>query len=125
LFNAIPLEHGELWVVEGAALPVAPDVPEAGDPPFAGRQQLLHGEFGRGVQIQGPADPVIADGGGREGMQMRLVARRALQSGRIHHEETLGRQVAAQRRLDPVARQQDGPTVRVDRRSPPRRDRRR
>src|SRR5690606_27768438 len=80
--GAIPFEHGELGMVQRSALAVAPDMAEAGDAGLARRQQLLHGEFRRGVEVEPLPGPVIADGGGGKGVKMRLVARRELQPRR-------------------------------------------
>jgi hypothetical protein len=120
--GAVPFEHGELGVVQRPALAVAPDVAEAGDAGLAGGQELLHGEFGRGVEIEPVACPVIADGGGREGVEMGLVAGRELQAGRVDEQEALGRQPGAERQLNAVADQQQRPAVGVPGGGPPGRD---
>ena len=50
LERPIPLEQGELGVVQRGPLAVAEDMGEGEDARLAGRQQLLAGELGRGVQ---------------------------------------------------------------------------
>ena len=87
LARPIPFEHGEFRVVQGAALPVAVDMGEAGDAGLARRQELLAGEFRRGVEVERRPRAVGADGLGCEGMEMRLVARRDLERGRIDLDE--------------------------------------
>ena len=52
LVGAIPFEHREFGMVQRAALAVAKHAGELEDPPLARRQQLLAGEFRRGVQIE-------------------------------------------------------------------------
>ena len=52
LAGAVPFEHGEFRMVQRAALAVAIDRAEAEDARFAGGEQLLAGEFRRGVQIE-------------------------------------------------------------------------
>ena len=71
-----------------------------------GRQQLFHREFGRGMQVKLLGRAVVADGGGRKGMQMRLVARRGGQSGRVDLQEVLRREPKSQLRRQPRAQQQ-------------------
>ena len=64
-------------------------------------------------------NPVVADDRSGKGVQMRLVARRPLQSGWIDEEKILGPKIAAYRRLDLVAAEQDRPPVGVAGRRPP------
>ena len=52
LARPVPFEHGEFGMVQRAALAVAVDMGEAGDARLARRQQLLAGEFRRGVEIE-------------------------------------------------------------------------
>jgi hypothetical protein len=52
-------------------------------------------------------------------MQMRLVAGRDLQRRRIDLDEILAREIAAQRRLDAVAADQERTAVGMDVRRPP------
>lgn len=118
--DAVPFEHGEFGVVQRAALPVAPDMGKAGDAPLSGRQQLLHGEFGRGVEVKRVAHAVIADRSGCKGMEVRFIAGRTLQPRRIHHDEILGREIGAQRRLDLVACEERRTAIGMDRGRPPR-----
>ncbi len=71
---------------------------EIEDARLAGRQQLLHGEFRRGMQIGGPGAPVRADHRGGEGVQMRLIARRDLQGRGLDLGEALGARNSGARR---------------------------
>ena len=87
LARAIPFEHGELGMMQGAALAVAEHVGEGENAPLAGRQQLLAGEFRRGVQIELLRLAVRPDQLGREGVQMRLVAGRDLQRSAFDLDE--------------------------------------
>ena len=51
LVGPVPLQHGELGMVQRPALAVAEHPGEIEDLRLAGRQQLLAGEFRRGVQV--------------------------------------------------------------------------
>src|SRR5690606_32452360 len=106
-----------------AALAIAPDMLEAGDARLPGGQQLLHGEFGRGMQIHGLPRPVIADHFGGEGMQMRLIAGRTLQARRIDHEEIALGQPVAHRRIDARTGEQERAPIGVALGMPPGRSR--
>ena len=76
-----------------AALAVAKDVRELEDALHAGREQLLHGEFGRGVEIERCARrPRPARSRQRgEGLEMRLEAGARLQRRRIDLDEAARR----------------------------------
>ena len=52
LVRPVPLDQGELGMMQRAALAVAERAGELDDPGLAGRQELLAGEFGRGSQIK-------------------------------------------------------------------------
>jgi len=67
LADAVPFEHGEFGMVERAALSVAPDRAEAEDAPLAGGEQLLAGEFRRGVKVKRLARSIGTDSLGGEG----------------------------------------------------------
>src|SRR5581483_3662105 len=88
-------------------------------PRLAGGEQLLGGEFRRGVEIEGRAPRVRGDELGREGVQVRLVARRGLQDGGLGLDEALGAEPAPDRRRDRGARQQKRPPVGINMACPP------
>ena len=67
-------------MMQRAALAVAEHAGEFENARLARRQQLLGGEFRRGAQIERAPLPARRDQLGGEGMQMRLVAGRDLQS---------------------------------------------
>ena len=77
--------------MQRAALAIAEHAREIEDARLAGRQQLLAGEFRRGVQIERPPLAVRRDQLGREGMQMRLVAGRDLQRRGLDLDEAAAR----------------------------------
>jgi len=104
LVRPVPFEHGEFGMVRRRPLAIAPHMSEAGDPPFASRQQFLHREFRRGVEVARLGGPILPDHLGGKGVQMRLVARRPLQPRRIDHHEVMLAQIPPDRCLDPVAR---------------------
>jgi hypothetical protein len=63
--------------------------------PQAGDQQLLHGEFGRSVEVQRPTPPVRGRQLGREGHEMRLKTGRDLQGRGVDLEKiALGKKAA-------------------------------
>ena len=119
LTGAVPFEHRELGMVQGAALAVAKDAGEAEEARLARGQQLLAGEFRRGVQVERLAASVGQDRLGGEGGEMRLVARRDLQRGGLHLHEVVACEMPAQGREDAVAGQEQGPAIRVDAGVPP------
>jgi hypothetical protein len=92
---------------------------EAGNPRFACGQELLAGEFRRGVEVERSARSIGPERLRGEGMEMRLVAGRDLQGSRIHLHELAPGEEASQRRLNPVARQQERAAVGMDMRRPP------
>jgi hypothetical protein len=94
-------------VVQRPALAVAMDLGEGEDALLSGRQQLLAGEFGRGVEVEWPPLPVRTGQLGGEGMQVRLVAGRHLQGRRLHLDEAPRLEPAADRPLDAAPRQQE------------------
>ena len=106
-------------MVQGSALAVAIDRPETEYPGFTGRQQLLAGEFRRGVQVERLKPAVRADGLGGEGGEMRLIARRNLQRGGIDLDEVALGKPVAQRGRDAVARHEARTPVGMDVRRPP------
>ncbi len=78
---------------------------ETGDAPLAGGDELLTGEFGRGVEIERLDGAVEPKRLGRKGMQMRLVARRHLQRCRVDLDEVAfskNRRSADWMRLRPI-----------------------
>jgi hypothetical protein len=54
-----------------------------------------------------------------EGVEMGLVPGRDLERGRIDLDEIAGGEEAPERRLDPVAAEEEGAPVRMDMRRPP------
>jgi hypothetical protein len=54
LVRAVPFQHGELDPVARPALAVSPDAGEGEDLLLPRRQQLLHREFGGGVEVAAP-----------------------------------------------------------------------
>ncbi|GJE83688.1 hypothetical protein CJNNKLLH_5066 [Methylorubrum thiocyanatum] len=117
--GTIPFEHREFGMVQGAALAVAEDVGEAEQARLARREQLLAGEFRRGVQVERLAAAIGQDRLRCEGGEMRLVARRDLERRRLHlHEIRVGKP-GAERREDAVAGQQQRPAIRMEAGMPP------
>ncbi len=123
--RAVPLEHGEFGMMRGAALAVAKNPRQREQPRFAGRQQLLHGEFGRRVEVEAPSPSVGSDEIGPEGFEMRLVAGRNLQDWRLGLEKVLRVEPSPNRGRYAIAGHQEGAAVGEDMRSPGRRARRR
>ncbi len=123
--RAVPFEHGEFGMVRGATLAVAEHARQGEKPWLAGRQQLLHGEFGRRMEVEAPRPGVGSDEVGPEGFEMRLVARRHLQDGRLGLEEILCVEPSPHRGRDAIAGHQEGAAVGEDMGSPRRRARRR
>ena len=74
-------------MMQRAALAVAEHAREGEQPRLAGREQLLGGEFRRGVQIERRPRAIRRDQLGRERMQMRLVAGRDLQDRGLDLDE--------------------------------------
>ena len=71
-------------MVGGRAFAIAEDPRELKDLRLSTSQQLFHGEFGGGVEMQGQPRAI---GGGQfraEGMQMGLKPGGDLQGGRLH-----------------------------------------
>ena len=97
--------------MERPALPVAVDRGEGGDLLLARGEELLHREFGRGVEVaRGP--PAVGPGQfGGEGVEVRLVARRDLKRGRLDDEEPLRLEPAAECGHDPGPRHEERAAV--------------
>jgi hypothetical protein len=119
LVRPVPFEQGELRGMEGAALAVAEHARDVEDSRLARRQQLLAGEFGRGVEMEAHPRSVGSDEVGREGVEVRLVAGRDLEDCGLHLEKALRLEMAPQRGFDAPARQQPGAPVGVDIGAPP------
>ena len=117
LVGRIPFQHGEFVRVQGAALAVAPDAGQLEDLAGAGDQQLLHGEFGAGVQPERFGSAVGADAGGREGGQVDLLAGRGDGVGRFHLQKAVLGEEGARLRRQPCPAVQErhsvGQAVRV------------
>ena len=116
--GAIPFEHREFRRMQRAALAIAEHAAQRENPPLARRQQLLHREFWRGVEIGRMASAVRADHGRCEGVKMGLVAGRSLQRRRLDFEEAFAGKTLAQRRGEARARRQARPPVGVSGRGP-------
>ena len=76
-------------MVQRAALAVAERMGEAENPLFARCEQFFQRNSGRGVEIKPRFFTCGADQFGREGRNMRLIARRDLQNGRIDLDEAI------------------------------------
>ena len=111
LFRAIPFQHDEFAGVANARFAIAKDAGEVEDPALAPGEQFLQREFRRRMEIERGLSFIERDRIYCEGVEMGLVARRNLQRCRF--------EMAAQRRLDGVARQQAGAPVPVAGRQPP------
>src|ERR1700730_17127917 len=92
----VPFEHREFRMVGGAALAVAKDMGELPDARQARNEQLLHREFGRGVQVAlDSAATARVVQRGRESPQMRLEPGAHLQRWRVDLDKpALGKEVA-------------------------------
>ena len=89
LIGPIPFEHGEFGMVKRAALLVAEHAREGEDAGLARGDQLLAGEFRRGVEIEPPPRAVRCLDRCRHRVEMRLVAGRGLQNARLDLDEPL------------------------------------
>ncbi len=76
--------------MQRGALAVAEDVGQGKDLRLAGSQQLLHREFGRGMEPSLAGRAVRADEAGAKAVQVGFVAGRGLQCGGIDLDEALG-----------------------------------
>ena len=111
LLGAVPFDHDEFGGVQRALLAVPKDAGEIDDPPLAGGEQLLHGEFRRGVEVALEPGAAGRHQLGGEGVEMGLVARRDLQRRGLDLEEAVRVEIAAERANDRHPRQQEGPAV--------------
>src|SRR5436305_52936 len=115
----VPFEHGELGRMQGGALAIAIDAGEIEYAALTRRQQLLAGEFGRGVEIKlDPAAVGLHDIGGN-GMKMRLITGRDLQRTAFDFGELALFEPCPDRRLDAIARQEKRPAIGVSFGAPP------
>ncbi len=89
LMRAIPLQHREFGMVQRRALAVAEHMSEGENPLLARRQQLFAGEFRRGMQIKPAFVASRADQLHAERRNMRFIAARDLQRGRLHLDKSL------------------------------------
>ena len=89
LMGAVPFEEKELRLVKRRALAVAPDVGDLVEPLHPRRHELLHGELGRGVEIEPPPRfcERLAERD-RERHDVGLEPRRELEARRLHLDET-------------------------------------
>ncbi len=112
LTRPVPFQHREFRRVGAGALAVAVDMrqlPKARQP---GHQQLLHGEFRAGVQVQPAA--VVRVGAvqvGGEGLKMRLHPRRDLKRRGVDLDEGVLLEKAADGAQNPPARGQERATA--------------
>ena len=119
LAHPIPFQQGEFGMVQRPPLPVAEGVGEGEDPLLPRRQQLLAGEFRRGVQKEPARRPVRAAQGGGESANMGLVARGDLQGRGVHLQKILGLESGPPGAEHARARPQEGPAVGMDMGRPP------
>ncbi len=119
--GAIPFEHGEFRVMQRAALAITEHPGELEDAALAGGKKLLAGELRGGVQVERHRRAVGRDELGLEGMEVRFVARRALQDRRLDLGEIRFREVFPQRRKDAPPRLEERLAVGMDVGHPPRR----
>src|SRR5208337_4577606 len=104
--DPVPLEHRKFRGVQRAPLAIAEDVRKRNDSRFSRGHELLHGEFGRRMQI-GRARGAARSGEGRfKPDEMRLVAGGWLQRGRVDLDEALGLEPAPDKARDPLAREE-------------------
>jgi hypothetical protein len=89
------------------------------DAPLAGGEQLLAREFGRGVEIACRPGEVAADELGRKTVEMRFIARRDLEAGRLNLDEVALLEEAPERSLQAVAAEKKGPAPLMDAGIPP------
>ena len=118
--GAIPFQQRELGMMYRAALAVAEHAGEGDDLRLAGRQQLLAGEFGRGVQMHARAPAVRRRELGGEGVQVGFIARRDLQDRHLDFDEAVAGKPVPQGRLDAPASRQERPAGRHRRWDPTR-----
>jgi hypothetical protein len=113
LAGAIPLDEGELGMMQGTALAVAERTGKFDDPRLARRQELLAGEFRRGPQIKLLPVAGRSDQVGRKGMKMGLIARRGNRRGGLDLDEVPVREEPPQSGRDAGPPQEKGPPVGV------------
>ena len=103
--RTIPLEHRKFGGVQRGALPVAEHMGQREDPGLAGRDELLHRKFRRGLQVEGRRRTVRPHERGLKAVQMGLVAGRGLQRCRVDLDEVPGLEPAADEIGDPCSRE--------------------
>jgi hypothetical protein len=106
-------------MVQRAALAVAEDVGETEQARLARRQQLLAGEFRRGVEVERLAAAIGQNRLRGEGREMRLVAGGDLQRGGFDLDEIALGKPRAKTREDAVAGEQQRPAIRMEAGMPP------
>src|SRR5262249_47277217 len=97
--------------VQVAALPIAKHPRQLEYPGFAGREQLLAGEFRRGSQVTGGAAAVRTGDFGPGGVQMGLIARRDLQDSGFDLDKALCREPGPDVGRNRAPRQQERTSV--------------
>jgi len=98
--GAVPFQHREFRMMGRRAIPISKRPRQLEYLGRAGDQQLLHGEFGGGVQIAGAGLPARRGQGRGEGEQMRLRPRHHLQRRRFDLVESLVKEPSPQRAGD-------------------------
>ena len=101
-------------MVQRRALAVAEHMSEGENPLLARRQQLLAGEFRRGMQIKPAFVAPRPDQIHAEGRNMRLIAARDLQRGRLHLDKSLMGEKLPNRRPEQGADLEKGLAVGVN-----------
>ena len=107
LLRPVPFQQGELRMMQGAALAVAPHLAELEDAPLAGGQEALAGELRRGAQEQEGVAAARRLEPRAEGVEVRLVARRDLQGGGLDLDEGALLEPPAHGGADAGARRQE------------------
>ena len=106
-------------MVQGASFPVSVNMGKTGDAFFTGGEQLLAGEFRRGVQIKRHGVAGRRQALRDESMQMRLIAGGNLQCSSVDLKKIGAGEIAAKSRLDRIAPNEKCAAVGVDVRRPP------
>ena len=119
LVHPVPFQHGEFWGIQVAALAVSIDGRKRENLPFARGQQLLAGEFRRGVKVERPARAVGRDLIGRKGMEMGLVSGRDLKGRALHLGKSFSGEIGPRRLAYASTRHQQRPAIGMDGFVPP------
>ncbi len=90
--GAVPFQHGEFRVMGRGPFAVAERMGKLKDFGHARRQQLFHGEFGRGVQVDRSGRLAGHAQLGSESVKMRLHAGTELQHGGLDFDKAAARE---------------------------------